>query len=198
MRGKHIVLEGIDGAGTTTQRGRLAEALSANGYTVHQTAEPSSHPVGALIRQALQRSIQWSPDQMALAVALDRLDHVRREIQPALDSGAVVLSDRYVISSLVYQSLELPLEWVTSLNQFAPPADLTLLVDLEVSEAEERRAKRGGPDEIFDDRETQERLRASYLEITATYPNSMIISGSGTVSDVTNRLLQAIEASFSK
>ena len=56
MRGTHIVLEGIDGAGTTTQRGCLAEALIERGYDVHQTAEPSSLPVGKLIRQALQRS----------------------------------------------------------------------------------------------------------------------------------------------
>ena len=62
--------------------------------------------------------------------------------------GKIVLSDRYVISSLVYQALELPIDWVRSLNQHAPEPDLTLLVDLEVSEAEARRSKRGGPEEI--------------------------------------------------
>ena len=105
MRGTHIVLEGIDGAGTTTQRGCLAEALIERGYDVHQTAEPSSLPVGKLIRQALQKEIAWEPTQMALAFALDRLDHVQQEIEPAMAEGKIVLSDRYVISSLVYQSL---------------------------------------------------------------------------------------------
>ena len=197
MRGTHIVLEGIDGAGTTTQRGCLAEALVKRGYDVHQTAEPSSLPVGRLIRQALQKEIAWRPTQMALAFALDRLDHVQQEIEPAMAEGKIVLSDRYVISSLVYQSLELPIDWVRSLNQHAPEPDLTLLVDLEVSEAEARRSKRGGPEEIFDANETQLRLRDAYLNCAKDYPNTKIISGNGTIEDVTLRLLAAIDLHFS-
>ena len=88
--------------------------------------------------------------------------------------GKIVLSDRYVISSLVYQALELPIDWVRSLNQHAPEPDLTLLVDLEVSEAEARRSKRGGPEEIFDANETQLRLRDAYLNCAKDYQNTQI------------------------
>ena len=134
---------------------------------------------------------------MALAFALDRLDHVQQEIEPAMAEGKIVLSDRYVISSLVYQSLELPIDWVRSLNQHAPEPDLTLLVDLEVSEAEARRSKRGGPEEIFDAHETQLRLRDAYLNCAKDYPNTKIISGNGSIEDVTLRLLAAIDLHFS-
>ena len=196
MRGTHIVLEGIDGAGTTTQRGCLANALSARGYDVHQTAEPSELPVGKLIRKALQKEIEWDPRQMALAFALDRLDHVKREIEPAMAEGKIVLSDRYVISSLVYQSLELPIDWVASLNQHAPEPALTLLIDIDVSEAEARRSQRGGPEEIFDANETQLRLRDAYLTSAKQYPNTHVVSGSGSVEAVTTRLLGIIDTRF--
>lgn len=193
MKSTHIVLEGIDGAGTTTQRARIAQALSKRGYDVHETAEPSGLPVGKLIRQALQKEPEWEPTQFALAFALDRLDHVKREIEPAMRAGKVVLSDRYVISSLVYQSLELPMDWVESLNRHAPEPDLTLLVDLDVEEAEMRRSKRGGPEEIFDANETQQRLRAAYLDCARRYPNTYIVSGSGSIEEVTKRLLDIID-----
>ena len=196
MKGTHIVLEGIDGAGTTTQRSRLATELNTRGYEVHETAEPSELPVGKLIRKALQKDITWKPSQFALAFALDRLDHVQQEIVPAMQAGKVVLSDRYVISSLVYQSLELPIDWVKSLNQHAPEPDLTLLVDLEVSEAEARRTKRGGPEEIFDANETQRKLRTAYLECANAYPNAHVVSGSGTMEEVTARLLEIIDSHF--
>ena len=196
MKGTHIVLEGIDGAGTTTQRERLATALEERGLEIHETAEPSELPVGKLIRRALQKEIVWEPSQFALAFALDRLDHVQREITPAMNSGKVVLSDRYVISSLVYQSLELPLEWVRSLNQNAPVPDLTLLVDLDVAEAEARREKRGGPEEIFDATETQRRLREAYLKCVEGYPHAYVVSGSGSIEEVTERLLKVIDSHF--
>ena len=196
MKGTHIVLEGIDGAGTTTQRARLAAVLKERGFDIHETAEPSGLPVGKLIRKALQKEIPWEPSQFALAFALDRLDHVRREITPAMESGKVVLSDRYVISSLVYQSLELPIEWVRSLNQHAPIPDLTLLVDLDVSEAEARRQKRGGPEEIFDATETQRRLREAYLKYVDGYPHAHVVSGNGSIEEVTERLLKVIESHF--
>jgi dTMP kinase len=196
MKGTHIVLEGIDGAGTTTQRACLAAALKNRGFEIHETAEPSALPVGKLIRRALQKDISWEPSQFALAFALDRLDHVQEEILPAMQAGKIVLSDRYVISSLVYQSLELPLDWVKSLNQHAPEPDLTLLVDLEVTEAEARRTKRGGPEEIFDATETQQKLRAAYLNCTKDYPNAYVVSGHGTMEEVTSRLLNIIDSHF--
>src|SRR5688500_15875611 len=91
-RGAFIVLEGLDGAGTTTQLGRLAEALRARGQRVHTTCEPSTGPIGALIRQALTGRLGLPGGRgplddatLALLFAADRTDHLAAEIMPALE-----------------------------------------------------------------------------------------------------------------
>lgn len=134
MRGKFIVFEGIDGAGTTTQIERTATFLKEKGYRVHTTAEPSRGPIGAMIRQILDGRIVSDdgtlpdPKTIALLYAADRIDHLENEVTPYLDKGYIVLSDRYYISSLVYQGdFTEDLAWVTEINRYAYPADLTLL-----------------------------------------------------------------------
>src|SRR5579864_7294663 len=108
-RGLFIVLEGLDGAGTTTQLVRLAERLRRAGERVVATAEPTDGPIGALIRQALRRRLvhrdgrALTDESLALLFAADRVDHVAGEIEPALARGQHVLCDRYVLSSLAYQ-----------------------------------------------------------------------------------------------
>src|SRR4051794_39705484 len=110
--GRFIVLEGIDGAGTTTQTARLVDRLRGDGKTaVKITREPSDGPIGSLVRQVLTgrivspggRAPGWTT--MALLFAADRMDHVESEIEPFLLSDGVVVSDRYDASSLAYQSV---------------------------------------------------------------------------------------------
>ncbi|MGZ6028562.1 MAG: dTMP kinase [Myxococcaceae bacterium] len=131
-RGRVIVLEGIDGSGTTTQTARLVASLRAAGHVVLGTREPSEGPMGLLLRQALTRRLVGISDRvLALLFAADRLDHLASLVEPALAEGKVVVSDRYVLSSLAYQGMRLPLAWVEALNAAARPADLTLYLDVE-------------------------------------------------------------------
>ena len=167
--GRLIVLEGLDGAGTTTQVERLASALRAEGQSVLTTREPSDGPVGVLIRQALTGRLvlpggagPLAPETLALLYAADRTDHLRAKVLPALEAGQVVLSDRSVLSSLAYQGASLPMEWVESLNAHAVPADLTLFVGVSIEVAARRRAARGGPEELFDAEEKQRRISRQY------------------------------------
>src|SRR5580700_7954803 len=110
-RGRFVVLEGIDGSGTTTHVARLADRLRARKQTVRTTREPSDGPIGTLVRQVLTgrivvpggRAPNWTT--MALLFAADRMDHIEAEIDPWLASGGVILSDRYDASSLAYQSV---------------------------------------------------------------------------------------------
>jgi dTMP kinase len=171
--GRLIVLEGLDGAGTTTQVERLAAALRAEGQSVLTTREPSDGPVGVLIRQALTGRVvlpgalpggpgPLAPETLALLYAADRTDHLRARVLPALEAGQVVLSDRSVLSSLAYQGASLPMEWVESINAHAVPADLTLFVGVSIEVAARRRAARGGPEELFDAVEKQRRISRQY------------------------------------
>jgi dTMP kinase len=159
-----IAIEGGDGAGTTTQTRRLAEWLAATGRAVHATREPSTGPIGQLLRRVLAgEHAPVDAAAVALLFAADRLDHLAREVEPARAAGQIVLTDRYRLSSLVYQSLSVERALVVEINRRAPPADLTLLVDVPVEVAAARRRARGGADELFDDAATQARVRAGYL-----------------------------------
>src|ERR1700722_11897047 len=127
--GRFVVLEGIDGAGTTTHVARLAERLRTMGVAVRATREPSDGPVGTLVRQVLTgrlvvpggRAPGWAT--MALLFAADRMDHVESEIDPFISEGGIVVSDRYDASSLAYQSVSSGMgagqavEWIRSLNR---------------------------------------------------------------------------------
>lgn len=158
-----IAVEGADGAGTTTQCRRLQSWLVAAGREVHLTREPSTGPVGVLVRELLGGAFApFEPAALALLFAADRLDHLSREIGPARARGAIIISDRYLLSSLVYQSLTLPRSFVAEINRLAPEPDLTLLVDVPVEVASARRRARGGAAELFDEDDTQRRVIEAY------------------------------------
>ncbi len=164
-RGRFVVLEGLDGAGTTTQAALLARALRRGGHRVVLTREPSSGAVGVLLRQALGgRSGRGALPEAALALlfAADRLDHLASTVEPALASGAVVVSDRYVLSSFAYQGRVLDGEWLETLNAQAPAPDLTLFLEVPPRVAAARRRLRGGRAERFEDARTQAAVAQAY------------------------------------
>jgi dTMP kinase len=155
-----IALEGIDGSGTTTQAMRLGQHF---GSRAHVTREPSTGPVGQLLRRILGgEHAPVDPAVVALLFAADRRDHLAREVEPALAQGRLVITDRYLLSSLAYQTITAERAWVAQLNAHARPADLTVLLDLPVEVAAARRQARGGQEELFDARELQERVAIAY------------------------------------
>jgi dTMP kinase len=165
-RGILIALEGIDGAGTTTQARRLADALRTRGHAVHLTREPSDLPIGRLIREMLAGAHGGvDATTMGLLFAADRADHVHREVEPSLARGEVVVSDRWYHSSLAYQGTEEDRAWIRTLNLRARAPDLTVLLDLDAEIAARRRAAAGRPDELFDELDTQRRVARGYREV---------------------------------
>jgi dTMP kinase len=194
-----IVLEGIDGSGTTTQLDRLARHLEARGRRVHPTREPSAGPVGRLLREILlggHRRADGTPVDglaMALLFAADRRDHLTREIEPALAAGADVVSDRYLLSSLAYQAQEAERGWVATLARDLRVPDLTLLLDVPIAVAAARRRAAGRPDERYDADEVQSRVAARYRELCAADPRAVILDASGPVDAVTALVTAAVD-----
>lgn len=201
--GSFLVLEGIDGSGTTTQARLLVDWLKAEGRAAHLTREPSQGPVGLFLREALAhrlRDEQGQPTELdwqslALLFTADRMDHLQREVLPALDRGEVVVSDRYDLSSLLYQSLtsdvgEAALPWLQALNERARRPDLTLVFDVEPEVAEARRAARGGREELFEKRELQSRLAKGYRRANELLPQDRIevVQASGSIEEVQRRI----------
>ncbi|HEX2673818.1 MAG TPA: dTMP kinase, partial [Polyangiaceae bacterium] len=185
-----------------------AEALRARGAHVVFTCEPSSGPIGTLIRQALQRRLP-GPDAttprhldwttMALLFAADRMDHLDSTVVPALRAGSVVISDRYDLSSLAYQSVTAhdgsdPVPWIRTLNAQALRPDLTLVIDVPAEIAEERRRVRGGVEELFEARELQARLATVYAQAERLVPADRVlhVSGVGELAEVAARVLESV------
>jgi dTMP kinase len=206
QRGIFVAVEGIDGAGTTTQTERYAAYLRGKGRIVHVTREPSTGPVGVLIREILggRREMPGGPafDLMALLFAADRLDHVRGEIEPALREGAVVLSDRYDLSSLAYQSVasesRLPaheiVAWIRQLNRFARRPEVTLVVDVAPEIAAGRRKSRGAPGDLYEVDALQTRLAKAYAHAEALVPDDKVVHvrGDGDIDAVAAAIVQSL------
>ncbi len=193
IEGLFIVIEGIDGAGTTTQVRRLAESLRAKGLPVHTTREPSDGPVGVMLRQVLAgrivvpglhgpRAPSW--DTMALLFAADRLDHLESEVVPNLADGVTVIADRYDYSSLAYQSIlaggdDASAAWVKTINGRARRPDLAIVLDVDAEVAAHRRNLRAGVPDLYEEDELQTKLVARYREIERYFPGDRIVHVDG-------------------
>jgi dTMP kinase len=189
--GKLIVLEGVDGAGTTTQARLLCEHLRARNLPVHASAQPSQGPIGSLLRQALTGRVVlggaapapgWKT--MALLFAADRMDHLDSELLPNLAEGITVVCDRYDHSSVAYQSVAgggaLAIAWIRELNRHARRPDLTIVLRVPAELAAERRRQRQGQAELFDDDQVQRRLCAFYDGLAEHFPGERIVQVDGT------------------
>jgi dTMP kinase len=206
--GLFVVIEGIDGCGSTTHAKLLAKAIRSRGPEVVLTCEPSTGPIGSLVRQVLQRRLfvpdatgprnfDWST--MALLFAADRMDHLDSTVAPALRAGSVVISDRYDLSSLAYQSATAhpgsdPIPWIRQLNAQALRPDLTIVIDVPAEVAEERRRARGGVEEMFEARELQARLATVYARAEELVPQDRVlhVPGVGEVGAVASRLFETV------
>ena len=189
IEGHFVVIEGIDGSGTTTQCSILAERLAERGLPAHTTREPSDGPIGVLIRQILTGRIvtpgQSGPHPpgwatMATLFASDRLDHLDAEIVPNLADGVSVICDRYDHSSVAYQTVsgggggEIA-AWVLELNRHARRPDLTLVLDVDAEIAAGRRQSRSGAPELYEVSELQVELGKFYAKIDELFPNDNIV-----------------------
>ena len=201
MKGKLIVLEGLDGAGTTTQAKRLALHLTSNGTKAHVTREPSDGPVGVLIRQMLTgghaipgQSISQST--FGLLFAADRLDHLQREVEPQLAAGATVISDRWYHSSLAYQGTGADRDWIITLNARARRPDLTIFLSVRPEVAAARRVAAGRVQELFEDLRMQEEVAAGYkatiAELTAQGERIETLDGEATQDAVFAGILKLV------
>lgn len=186
MPGQLIVLEGIDGSGTTTQVDLLATALRKRGVLTVTTREPSGGPVGTFLRRIMRGEVlaDLPAAAMALLFAADRLDHLGGEVEPDLARGAVVLCDRYDLSTLTYQSATHPegervAPWLRAINARARRPDLTIVLDVPAAVAEKRRAARGETAELFEKSELQRRLAWLYAQAERLLPGDRIVHVDG-------------------
>lgn len=162
-RGFFICVEGLDGCGKTTQAKILVGRLRKIGYDAVYTAEPSRGKIGRFIkRYCLHGSKRVSGVVEALLFAADRYEHVESEIIPALNNGKVVVSDRYIYSSLAYQGAAgLSLDWIKRMNEHAVPPNLAIFIDVEPSTVIKRLKPKKS---VMENIETQRNVRKVYMK----------------------------------
>ncbi|MCW4031229.1 MAG: dTMP kinase [Candidatus Bathyarchaeota archaeon] len=162
-KGKFICIEGLDGSGKTTHAHLLVRNLQNKGFEAMYTTEPSRGEYGQFIRASVLQGEKRVPRVVeALLFAIDRFEHLEKDVKPALDEGKIVVSDRCVYSSLAYQGAAgLDLEWIEEINRFALPPDLVLYIDVlpEVVVKRIRRKK-----SVMEKLETQRRVKKVYMK----------------------------------
>ncbi|MGH3658207.1 MAG: dTMP kinase, partial [Micromonosporaceae bacterium] len=185
--GLFVVFEGGEGAGKSTQAVKLAAWLQVHGIEAVLTREPGATSVGARIRSmlldkdSLPEGETLSPRAEALLYAADRAHHVSTVVRPALARGAVVVSDRYVDSSLAYQGSGrvLPVDEVAWLSQWATGSlkpDLVVLLDVEPGVGSKRVSGRGASDRLESESPAfHERVRYAFLDLAAADPRRYLV-----------------------
>ncbi|MGB5023837.1 MAG: dTMP kinase [Saprospiraceae bacterium] len=168
---RFIVFEGIDGCGKSTQAKRLTERLNLEGIPVHLTAEPSSRPIGKMIRDIFAHRMEADERTIAALFVADRLDHVinhEEGIRTKLEQGYTVICDRYYLSSYAYQGSLVPLDWVMKANalsiELAKPA-LHIFIDIPVELSMERISTSRTELEPYETHENLLRVRETYLQV---------------------------------
>ncbi len=145
-RGLLIVFEGLDGCGKSTQLGLLCESLRAAGHEVIVTKEPTDGPLGRRIREMARSHQRVTPEQELEWFMEDRREHVREILEPGLAAGAIVLCDRYWLSTVAYQGARgLDAEAILRVNESEfPDPDLALIFEIPADEGLARVHARGG------------------------------------------------------
>ena len=179
--GLYIKILGGDGVGKTTQTRILAEALRAEGVEVVVTREPGGTDLGAEIRRLLLDGGHVDPRAEALLYAADRAHHVATLVRPALERGAVVVSDRYLDSSVAYQGAarSLGVEEVRNLSLWATGGllpDRTILLDADPALADRRAGGRGGRDRLERESDAfRAALREQFLALADAEPERIVV-----------------------
>ncbi|MGQ9551405.1 MAG: dTMP kinase [Candidatus Bathycorpusculaceae bacterium] len=188
-KGFFICIEGLDGCGKTTQARLLVERLRQN-YKAVYTAEPSHGKIGKFIRQyCLLGKKRLSSVVEALLFAADRFEHLERVVLPALKKGKLVVSDRYVYSSLAYQGGGgTDLEWIERINEHAMRPHLAIFIDVD-PEIVLKRLKR--EKSVMESLETQQKVREVYMKFVEK-GELVKIDGNKPKREVANEILKVV------
>ena len=166
--GVFICVEGLDASGKTTQSELLVKNLQKKGFNAVYTTEPSHGWIGRLIRNhVLLGKNRLYVVLEALLFAADRVDHLEREVMPALTEGKIVVSDRYLYSSLAYQGAAgLDLKWIEEVNKWAKKPDLTIYIDIPPDVVLQRLKRKKS---VMENLQNQQQVREIYLKLVKAH-----------------------------
>ena len=165
----------MDGCGKTTQLKLLTEKLREQGEKVIETNEPTKGSVGKLVRQVLEKKVILPPDALQLLFVADRSDHLKQTIKPALSAGKVVISDRYLWSTIAYGSLNLDKNWLLSLHRYCLYPNISIFLEVKPKTCLQRIGLRGENKTIFEEEEKLRRVWQTYQWLAKKFREDIII-----------------------
>jgi len=189
-KGMLICIEGIDASGKTTQAKLLVKNLNERGYEAVYTSEPTKGFFGQILRQKILYGNERVPAVVeALLFALDRLEHVEKEIKPALEKEKIVVSDRYLYSSIAYQGAAgLDPAWIEEINRRAIKPDLAIYLDVP-AEVVIKRLKRKRS--VMETLENQRRVRKVYLRLVKE-GMLLLVDGNRPIEEIEREILEIV------
>ena len=187
--GRFIVLEGPDGSGTTMHVALLAEHLRSEGADAVQTCEPTDGAIGRFIREHLKKQT-LTPEALQLLFTADRIEHLHKEVLPALNRGATVISDRYWLSTVVYgEALGIDTDGLEYLNRKMRQPDVQIVLLPPFETCQERLGRRAEKD-ILEGDSLQMRVYNAYTK-RAKAEHIPVVDSSGSI-DATGEMIAAL------
>jgi len=189
-KGYFVCIEGLDKCGKTTQACLLVETLNRLGYRAFYTTEPSRGEFGRFIRMHVLRGQKRAPAVVeALLFAVDRFDHAEREIEPMLREKMIVVSDRYLYSSLAYQGAAgLDLQWIMEINKFSPVPDLAVYIDVPLEVLAERIQNDRS---VMGELEIQRKVQGVYMKLVGE-GKLIPVNGNRPIGEVSKTILDLV------
>lgn len=191
--GKFIVIEGLDGSGSSTQVDLLVKYLNQNGKKAYSTKEPTNNLVGGLLRGLLTKEWTISPEGFQLLFAADRAHHLKREIIPLLEKGNIVVSDRYAFSTIAFGGIDLDKQWLEGLNRYFILPDLTILLKVRPEICMQRIGRARSESEFFEEETKLKKVWSNYYTLSKNTKNRItVINGEQDVAQVSENIRKVI------
>lgn len=196
-KGKFIVVEGIDGAGSSTQARNIHTFFQTHRIKSHFTSEPTNYLIGGLIRSWLTGD--WSSSAMCLQLLFtaDRAHHLQKEIIPFLKKGFNVVCDRYSFSTVAYGSLDIPdVKWLQDINKHFIQPDIVFYLRVPAEEAMERMQGSRNSFELFEKEKQLKKVAEQYETFVKELDYFIPIEGTKTKAEVTEGVLNVLKRRF--
>ncbi|MGH4039235.1 MAG: dTMP kinase [Sphaerochaeta sp.] len=194
-----IVLEGLDGAGTTTQLKKLKIELEKLGKSVYTTNEPTSRPIGKLVRTVLSGDFKTTDLALARLYSADRDDHLFNTedgVIMQVNNNKIVISDRYFYSSLAYQGVNCDFDKVVELNADFPHPQILIYIQTPTEECVSRIDRRGEKKEIFEKLDFLTKVNENYNKVLESLPEGVSlvkIDGTKSIDEITAMMLEEVK-----